>query len=258
MFASSKKVLFIGETSSFLVNAVREGLKEYGVECEFCKLDVTEISKIEVKPDLFFIYADEQAVKQTEALIYVRDLCVEEEKKIYLIGYNEELKVIMDMIPSECLGRSFERPINVKMIAETLREDAFDVDNVKNKKHILVVDDSGTMLRTIKGWLEGKYRVSMVNSATSAISFLAVNQPDLILLDYEMPVCSGPQMLEMIRSEIKTENIPVIFLTSKGDKESVTKVLSLKPQGYLLKSMPSTQIIEAIDNFFVSQKVKGL
>ena len=65
-------------------------------------------------------------------------------------------------------------------------------------------------------------------------------------------------MLEMIRSEIKTESVPVIFLTAKGDKESVAKVLSLKPQGYLLKSMPPFQIVESIDNFFASQKAKGL
>ena len=114
------------------------------------------------------------------------------------------------------------------------------------------------MLRTIKGWLDGKYRVSMVNSATSAISFLAINKPDLILLDYEMPICSGPQMLGMLRAEIKTETIPVIFLTSKGDKESVAAVLSLKPQGYLLKSMPPNAIVEAIDNFFTAQKMKSL
>lgn len=254
----TKRVLFIGETSSFIINAVRDGLKESGFECGFCKLDVTDISKVEDKPEIFFIYADEHSVQETEALIYIRDLCVEEDKKIFLVGYAEELKTITDMIPSECLGGCFERPINVKKIAETLKVSIMNADSRSNKKHILVVDDSGTMLRTIKGWLEGKYRVSMVNSATSAISFLAVNTPDLVLLDYEMPVCSGPQMLEMIRSEIRTETLPVIFLTSKGDKESVAKVLSLRPQGYLLKTMPSNQIVEAIDGFFASQKAKGL
>lgn len=253
-----KRVLFIGETSSFIINSVRDGLKEFGFECSFCRLEVTEISKVANKPDIFFIYADERTVQETEALIYIRDLCMEEDKKIFLVGYAEELKVITDMIPSECLGGCFERPINVKKIADTLKNAAVTSGTGENKKHVLLVDDSGTMLRTIKGWLENKYRISMVNSATSAISFLAVNQPDLVLLDYEMPVCTGPQMLEMIRSEIKTENIPVIFLTSKGDKESVAKVLSLKPQGYLLKSMPSNQIVEAIDNFFASQKAKGL
>ncbi len=253
-----KRVLFIGETSSFIINAVRDGLKEAGFECTFCKLSINEINKMVDKPELFFIYADEHAISEIECLIYIKDLCMEEDRKIFVVGYAEELKVITDMIPSDCLGGCFERPINVKKISETLKNTVMSEETGENKKHILVVDDSGTMLRTIKGWLEGKYRVSMVNSATSAISFLAMNTPDLILLDYEMPVCSGPMMLEMIRNEVKTEALPVIFLTSKGDKESVAKVLSLKPQGYLLKSMPSNQIVEAIDNFFAQQKAKGL
>ena len=97
-----------------------------------------------------------------------------------------------------------------------------------------------------------------MNSAANALSFLGMKQPDLILLDYEMPVCSGPQMLQMLRSETRTESIPVIFLTSKGDRESVREVLSLRPQGYLLKTMAFDQIIESIDKYFATEKSKKL
>ena len=252
-----KRVLFIGETNSFIVNSIKSGLKESGFECIFCSLDVDSISKLTDKPDFFIIYADEHTILAKEALIFVRDICVQEDKKVFLAGYAEELQIIEDMFPTDCLGGRFERPINVKKIADTLLF-AVENENVESKKHILLVDDSGTMLRTVKGWLEDKYRISMANSATSAIAFLAVNKPDLILLDYEMPVCSGPQMLEMIRSESKTESVPVIFLTTKGDKESVAKVLSLKPQGYLLKTMKPMQIVESVDNFFATQKAKGI
>lgn len=82
-------------------------------------------------------------------------------------------------------------------------------------------------------------------------------EPDLILLDYEMPVCSGQQFLEMIRAEVSTSMIPVIFLTAKGDKESVKSVLALKPAGYLLKTMAAEQIVESIDNFFEKNKAKS-
>jgi DNA-binding NarL/FixJ family response regulator len=68
------------------------------------------------------------------------------------------------------------------------------------------------------------------------------------------PVTSGPQVLEMIRSEISTQNIPVIFLTGKGDKESVMKVVSLKPNGYPLKSLPKDELLKAVNKFFVSNK----
>ena len=85
-------------------------------------------------------------------------------------------------------------------------------------------------------------------------TYLATNRPDLILLDYEMPVTTGPQVLEMIRSESKTSDIPVIFLTGKGDKESVMKVVSLKPNGYLLKTMKKDELLKSVADFFMSNK----
>ena len=54
------------------------------------------------------------------------------------------------------------------------------------------------------------------------------------------------------------DHIPVIFLTGKGDRESVLKVLALKPEGYLLKSMERPKLIAAIDEFFEKQKYQKL
>ena len=80
-----KKVLFIGANSTFIVNAIKDGLKESGFECGFCTLDVAEISKIHEKPPIIIIYVDDKAAQETEALIYIRDICTEEEKLIFLI-----------------------------------------------------------------------------------------------------------------------------------------------------------------------------
>ena len=112
----------------------------------------------------------------------------------------------------------------------------------KQKKKVLVVDDSEFMRGTLIKLLENEYHVIEANSSISAIQSITVNRPDLILLDYEMPVCDGRQALEMIRSQKATANIPVIFLTGRGDRESVKKVMTLKPEGYLLKTMPEDEI----------------
>ena len=84
----------------------------------------------------------------------------------------------------------------------------------------------------------------------NAISFLATNRVDLILLDYEMPVISGLQVFEMLKTGDKTKDIPVIFLTGKDDKETVLKVISAKPEKYLLKNMPAEELLKAVDDFF--------
>ena len=130
------------------------------------------------------------------------------------------------------------------------------MEKIEAKKKILIVDDDPAMTRMIKNLLSEKYNVFMAGSGMNAITFLARNMVDLILLDYEMPVISGAKVLEMIRSEAATSMIPVMFLTGKSDKQTVMEVLALKPVKYLLKSMPPMEWMKEIDSFFASRELE--
>ncbi len=121
-------------------------------------------------------------------------------------------------------------------------------DNQKRK--ILVVDDSNFMRKIMTDLLGSDYEVLTADSGMSAIRSITLTTPDLVLLDYEMPVCNGNQVLEMIRTEKDFTNIPVIFLTYKVDRASVKKALSLNPDGYLSKSLPLESVKREIDHFF--------
>lgn len=122
------------------------------------------------------------------------------------------------------------------------------------KRKILLVDDSDFMRTRMVNLLSDSYEMIEASSSISAIKMIVINRPDLVLLDYEMPVCDGRQALEMIRSEKDIANIPVIFLTGRGDMESVKKVMQLKPAGYMLKTLPDAEIKKNIDTFFGIQK----
>ncbi len=128
------------------------------------------------------------------------------------------------------------------------------LDGESRKKQILVVDDSDFMRQNIIRLLGDDYDMLESNSSIAAIKTITVNRPDLILLDYEMPVCDGRQTLEMIRSDEDIADIPVVFLTGRGDAESVKKVMSLKPRGYLLKTMPEADIKKFIDGLFAKKE----
>lgn len=121
------------------------------------------------------------------------------------------------------------------------------------KNKILVVDDSQVMLQTMKALLQDDYQVTLVNSGLSAFRCITLDRPDLVLLDYNMPLCDGAQVLEMIRSEKEFASVPVIFLTGREDKTSITKVIPLKPEGYLLKRSKPEEIKRNIDHFFHKQ-----
>ncbi len=128
-----------------------------------------------------------------------------------------------------------------------------NAEQEKEKLKILVVDDSEFMRTRMVKLLEGHYDLTEAASSVSAIKMIAKNRPNLVLLDYEMPVCDGRQALEMIRSDEDIADIPVMFLTGRGDKESVKKVMALKPEGYLLKTMPDEAIKKSIDDFFAKR-----
>ena len=118
------------------------------------------------------------------------------------------------------------------------------------KKKVLVVDDSDTVLEAMRELLGSVYEVGVAKSGMSAIRCITLDRPDSVLMDYEMPVCDGSQVLGMIRSEKDFADIPVFFLTGRTDKESVTKVISLKPAGYLLKTQPLAEVKREIDGYF--------
>ena len=62
----------------------------------------------------------------------------------------------------------------------------------------------------------------------------------------------------MIRSDNDFASVPVIFLTSKNDRESVMEVMSLKPEGYLLKTMEPEKIVAEVDGFFEKLHLKEM
>lgn len=244
-------ILVVMEKNSFLPMSMIEQLKELEYNTVSAELDIQELSKLKDNYEVVLLFMESEGEEKTKELVYLRDKAMEENSPIFYVG--EDTPVMREILPKHILQEVFERPIDVKASAKKI--DEFVREHGKHvKKKILVVDDSGIMLRNIKRWLEDKYQVILANSGAMAIKYLATNRPDLVLLDYEMPVIDGSQVLQMIRTETEFCDIPVIFLTGKNDKESIMKVLELKPEGYLLKSMEPAKIIQEIDNFFEKQK----
>lgn len=101
---------------------------------------------------------------------------------------------------------------------------------------ILVVDDDTTNLRIASHILSAEnMRVSCMKSGEDAIRFLQENRPDLILLDIHMPGIDGFETLAAVRSNPKTADIPVIFLTADDDSETETQGLKAGAMDFLKK-----------------------
>lgn len=249
-------ILVLYDTPSLLVSSISEQLSGLGHNTTSSELKVSSISAVKERQDMFLLFADEDLSDNMNALVFLKDRATEDDTPIFVMGDDYEIKILENVVPKHLIVKVFSRPVNVKNVVESVDSYLKDEKRVTKKK-VLVVDDSGAMLRNVKGWLENKYQVILANSGAMAIKYLAMDKPDLVLLDYEMPVLDGKQVLQMIKSEVEFSDVPVIFLTSKGDKQSVLEVMSLKPEGYLLKTLPPQQIIAAVDSFFAKKKAEG-
>ncbi|MBR3535650.1 MAG: response regulator [Oscillospiraceae bacterium] len=129
-----------------------------------------------------------------------------------------------------------------------IREEQF----MHDKNHILICDDDIMFLKIVSDWLKGRYYVTAVRNGPDAVPAAYNERPDLILLDLEMPGMSGPEVLEALRTDEQTANIPVVFLTGHSDRDSVMDCLKLRPQGYMLKTVKRQGMLASIDNFFES------
>ena len=124
---------------------------------------------------------------------------------------------------------------------------------------VLVVDDDEQNRELVASVLKKEnIKITELTSGKELLDYIEgmTPLPDLILLDYDMPVTDGPQVLKMIHGEPGSSDIPVMFLTGRSDKKSIMKVLSLKPAGYLLKSIDRNTLLETLDNYFLDQMMK--
>ena len=253
----NQKLLIVTNTQGMMVISLKTQLEQHGFEALVSGGKMKEVSQVKDPFEGAILYLDEELANDTQVLVYMRDQALEHGIPFFVIGDQGEIDDCKKTIPSSSVQKTFVRPVNVTEAAEEIGEYMKEHSQLSKKK-ILVVDDSGAMLRNVKGWLEDRYQVILANSGAMAIKYLTLNRPDLVLLDYEMPVVDGRQVLEMIRSEMDFADIPVVFLTSKNDKESVANVVKLKPEGYLLKTMPPAEIIKYVDDFFEKQKSKQI
>lgn len=130
-----------------------------------------------------------------------------------------------------------------------LQEKLAAIKAQQERKHVLIIDDDPIMLKLIKEHLHEQYDVATAISGKIAHKFLETKKTNLILLDYEMPVENGPEVMKKIREKEELADIPIIFLTGITEREKIRQALALKPQGYLLKPIDKEKLLGTIEKF---------
>ena len=124
----------------------------------------------------------------------------------------------------------------------------------KMAKTILIVDDDpknselfGDLLRVVG------YMTIEATDGMQGIELARTKQPDLILMDINMPIMDGYEAIRTLKGDASTRNIPVIALTSyamKGDKE---RILAMGCDGYIAKPIDVDDFLERVAAFIADK-----
>jgi CheY-like chemotaxis protein len=110
------------------------------------------------------------------------------------------------------------------------------------------VDDMPLFLKKLKSMLQDMpYKIVCVTSATDALRFIENRQPDLFILDIEMPVMDGYELIEKIRS--KGQKAPVIFLSGNTSPEDVKKALDKGASDFIIKTIRKEKLISIVKKY---------
>jgi len=114
-------------------------------------------------------------------------------------------------------------------------------------KRILVIEDEPEMRRNIATILRmEKFDVKQAENGRIGLELAKKELPDLILCDVMMPELDGHGVLQALREDSRTANLPFIFLTAKGEKADQRSGMNLGADDYLTKPVAKADLLEAI------------
>lgn len=128
------------------------------------------------------------------------------------------------------------------LMAENLKSSSRALSSVSG--NLLVVDDAPSILIILKSFLEGdRCRLFAAENGAKALQILEEEEIDLVLLDVMMPEMGGYEVCRQMRTQARTRDIPVIFLTGLGRKEEIIRGLEVGGSDYLIKPFDREELL---------------
>jgi CheY-like chemotaxis protein len=125
-------------------------------------------------------------------------------------------------------------------------------------KFILVVEDNPVDQRFIVKILQSEgYQVRSVADGKTALELALETQPDLILLDCDIPEIKGLEVCRILKEESETSSIPVVFLTGDDTPRTIFDCYEMDAENYLKKPVTAKLLLSELEIIFETQTSKN-
>jgi signal transduction histidine kinase/ActR/RegA family two-component response regulator len=131
-------------------------------------------------------------------------------------------------------------------------------DGSTRREHILIVDDSADMRDYIVRLLAPRWRVEVAANGRAALSAVAREQPDLIITDVMMPELDGVELLEALRRDPLTSDIPVLVLSARAGEEARLDGLKAGASDYLVKPFSGRELLARVEAQLLRARIRAV
>jgi len=156
-------------------------------------------------------------------------------------------------------GSTFTVALPYQMSESTTRSPElitpFSLPTAKSKRAIapliLLVEDNEANIETFTSYLSVyEYRIILAKNGEEGVDMAKTHQPDMILMDIQMPVMDGLQATRLIRADPKLATVPIIALTARAMQGDQELCLEAGANQYLSKPVELEQLVGVIGQFF--------
>lgn len=251
-----KKVLAV---SSFpeLWGEVKNRLSELQIGLIAC--DYQEASSVFSRDpaDLVLVDLVHPFTKSIEFLRKIHTLHLESRPPVFglcemsiLDNYRDEIRLFQTRYP---FTRFFPKPLKVMDLVDSIHR--VFVPGAKSGKLILVIDDSPTSLGISIKMLSSCYEVMTASTGREGLRIAMSEDPDLILLDLNMPDTNGLKVCADLKSFHPTDKIPILIYSANLDQRLIYKTFLVGASDYIQKTCSEEELIKKIDIFLNSHYI---
>jgi CheY-like chemotaxis protein len=123
---------------------------------------------------------------------------------------------------------------------------------------VLVVEDNAFMRKMVRSLLTniGVKKVYEAADGIAGLEQIRAVAPDVIVLDWEMPLLNGPELVRIVRSPgvFPTPDIPIIMLTAYGDRNRIVEAIKLGVNEFLCKPVSAKMLTDRLISIFAKPR----
>jgi diguanylate cyclase (GGDEF)-like protein len=227
-------------------------LQSYGfIVTHFSSMEqLLEAIKI-TKPNVVML--DIVIPKNAEKNIFdqAKSISVQNIKILFLSGNNN----IESRLASVRAGASayLTKPADIPLLVELIRSSLKLRSN--RPSHILIVDDQDSVAQFYSNVLtHAGMKTTVETNPFKTLDILEIDPPDLILLDFNMPLIRGDELAAVIRQQEQFQSIPILFITADNNPELKSMLLEIGSDDLLSKNIPHEELVRQVQSRVVRAK----